>query len=169
MGKTNNDSFLSSLDKMLKDTKEKGSVTITLKRSIKPENGRYKPGTKQTRELIDVEKRRSLEDPARKYPVVIHAKSDDVKSSTEVDPTKAGQYENSLINVFRLYCFKSVLPASKKIKKPTAKDPNSKTSKKIEARKQLKKMRNIKKKEKLIAKRIALRTNPNKMEVEKNK
>ncbi len=32
MGKTNNDSFLSSLDKMLKDTKESGSVTITLKR-----------------------------------------------------------------------------------------------------------------------------------------
>jgi len=61
------------------------------------------------------------------------------------------------------------LPTSKKIKKPTAKDPNSKTSKKIEARKQLKKMRNIKRKEKLIAKRIALRTNPNKMEVEKNK
>jgi len=71
--------------------------------------------------------------------------------------------------VFRLYCFKNagVLPSSKKIKKPTPKDPNSKTSKKIEARKQLKKMRNIKRKEKAIQKRIALRTNPQKMEVEK--
>ena len=101
MVKNNNDSFLSALDKMFSSCKQKGSVTITLKRckliifnieiypnillsAIKPENGKYKPGTKQKREAIQQEKRKNLVDPNQKYPLILHAKTDDAKVSTEV-------------------------------------------------------------------------------------
>jgi len=87
----------------------------------------------------------------------------------KVEPTRAGPFGNSLLNVCRLRCFKTVSESSKKIKKPTPRDPNSKRSKKLEERKKLKKLRNQKKKEKQIQRHLASKTGGNKMEIEKSK
>ena len=90
----NNDGFLLKVDKMLGSSKDKGSITITMKRSktiflnevvdIDLTGENWKPGTSQQRKIIEQEKNNLLTDPQKTFPVLFHSKIDKEKCSTEV-------------------------------------------------------------------------------------
>jgi hypothetical protein len=52
---------------------------------IKPENDKWKPGHEQKHKLEESEKKELLNNPNKHYPLIIHAKTEDKKASTEVN------------------------------------------------------------------------------------
>jgi len=164
MSKDNNGA-LSGLDKMIAACKEKGSVTVTLKRFIGPENGKWKPGTSQKKKLEEVEKVDLGKNPTKDYPLIFHSKTDKDRVSTQVSAERVYSFTNSLINIFKLNCLKNPPKIQKKIKKPTSKNPTSKRSLKLKARVQMKKDKKIKKREKKLQKTIKMKDNK-KMDLE---
>jgi hypothetical protein len=78
---------------------------------------------------------------------------------------KISSFTNSLVNIFRLNCFKSVPGVIKQIKKPTPKNINSKRTLKLKQKVQMRKMRKLKKNEKKIQRKLA-KKEPKKMEIE---
>ena len=74
----------------------------------------------------------------------------------QIDPEKTPSFNKSVLGQLKLHFFKKKLEsASKKIKKPTPKDPKSKRSLKLKARIQFKKQKKLKKKEKKLLKNFA--------------
>jgi len=51
---------------------------------IKPENGKWMPGNKQEKKIIENEKKALMADPQKKYSLMVHTKTEADKASTEV-------------------------------------------------------------------------------------
>jgi hypothetical protein len=79
---------------------------------------------------------------------------------------KIMSFSNSLVNIFRLNCFKTAAPILKKIKKPTPKNVNSKRSLKSKQRVQMRKMKKLKRNEKKIQKKLVIKDSLRKMDIE---